>query len=127
MQGTGAYTHRGAAISAPMHKTRSRKFLMLLSVGKRTITDCQELLLVEEEVLLVVDGLLIFLGHGQCINWAALHTHPAKEAAGHVHIIFLGVSLDRRSRNFGRDDGDYARRTSGFAEVATYALFGVVV
>ena len=30
MQGAGAYTHRGAAISAPMHKTRSRKCVELM-------------------------------------------------------------------------------------------------
>ena len=106
MQGAGAYTHRGAAISAPMHKTRSRKFLMLLSVGKRTITDCQELLLVEEDIPLVVDGLLIFLRHAEGVKRIGLHTHHAKEATSHIHIIFFGLSLDRLTGDFGTAGGN---------------------
>src|SRR6185312_13039506 len=52
---------------------------------------------------------------------------PAKQAARHVHVIFLGVPLGGFSRDFGADDADDARRAGGFAEIAADAFFGSVV
>ena len=79
---------------------------MLLSVRKRTVTDCQELSFVEENIPLVVDGLLIFLRHAEGVKRIGLHTHHAKEAASHIHIIFFGLSLDRLTGDFGAAGGN---------------------
>jgi hypothetical protein len=99
------------------------------SLAKReiAIADGQELLFVEKEVSLVIDRPFKFAGHAQGIDGAGLHAHATEEAAGHIHIIFLGVSLDGLAGDFSTDDGDDSAGTGGFAEIATYAFLSPII
>lgn len=49
-----------------------------LAYLKRTIPNCQQLLFVEEQVPLVIDGPLVFPGHRQGIYRTGLNTQPTK-------------------------------------------------
>ena len=103
------------------------KLQALLSVGEGTVANCQELLFIKEKIPFIVDSPFIFPSHRERINWRGLDTHPAKEVTGHVHRIFLGISLDGFVRHFRADNPNHSTRASGFAKIAADTFFRTVV
>ena len=76
--------------------------------GKGTVTDGEQLLLVEVELALVVDGPFKLACHPQGVDGTGVDAESAEETARHVHIVFFGIPFRGFPGDFGADHPDHA-------------------
>src|SRR5678809_890570 len=71
---------------------RMLELQLLLSNRERPVADGEQLFLVEMQLPLVVHRPLEFSCHAKSIHRTGIDTEPAKQAAGHVHVISVSYT-----------------------------------